>query len=135
MGKVSDNEMIMFAAEFARTVAEVDEDLLYDVALLFGESRKSYFSLESILYAPASESANLVYKVASSIDEYTEDKECVGILFCEGFLYEMLYSYSGHGYGGEDAKKLHDALYDLSARHGMWFEWGDGRINMQVCDN
>lgn len=130
MGKISEKEMISFAMDFAKAVTEVNGNLLYDTSLRF---ENSIIYLEDMI-ASIDEpfEAFEVYETDISLAEFRQDNECEGYLVCEGDLWEKMYWYDAYQVDvlndSDEAERLWRALYRITVKHGMWYEWDGGAV-------
>ena len=109
MGKISEKEMISFAMDFAKAVAEVNVNLLCGTFLRF-ENSIIYLEDMIILIDEPFETFT-VYESDMSLAEFRQDNECEGYLVCEGDLWEKMYWY--------DAYQV-DVLNDSDEAERLW---------------
>lgn len=133
MGKVSERDIISFVIEFINKACEINEELIKDgeedYFLQVGMKRIYFFyildghTLEDCLMLPETE---------TDVREFTEHDDCVAYFCCEGTLYEKLYGYDAWQedvFGdGDEAKKLYYALFRLSGKYGLTFDWAGGAL-------
>lgn len=133
MGKVSERDIISFVMEFIHKACEINEELIiegeYCYFLHVGKKR-FYFS--NFLDFDTVEDFLILPQTEMDVREFTDNDNCVAYLGIEGDLYSKLYGYDAWQediFGdGDEAEKLYDALFRISEKYGLAFEWAGGAL-------
>lgn len=106
-------------------IKEGEEDYFLHV----GKKRIYFFY---ILEGHTVEDCLMLPQTEMDVREFTEYDDCVAYLCCEGTLYEKLYGYDAWQkdvFGdGDEAEKLYDALFRISEKYGLTFDWAGGAL-------
>lgn len=149
MGKMSNEEIIMFARDFAVKIFNIDSELVEDVTVrrpnliiwlenMVGldydyhrEKKKNENLPDFIEYCRSCEGCWREGKeddLAEIVPRILEDDTIEAIIFCEGSLWEKLYYCEAYGSRNEDTLALYNAFLKTTNDHNMWYEWGSGNI-------
>ena len=144
MGKMSNEQILAFAKEFADRIYELgwyslDEEVIrtYDITISldylvrlaeavsegYEEEYKKQFKYPDGWYESEDRLEDVVPRVA-------EDAEIEAIMFCEGELWEALYYCEAYGSSEKKIKDLYEAFVKTVTKHDMCYEWGNGTINL-----
>lgn len=142
MRKISNEQIWEFAREFVKKVYEIDEYWFHDEEIRSKDITISLYYLSCLAEAEIEgyeeysvggecfndgmfESEN---KLEDIIPRVAEDETIEAIIFCGGYLWEKLYYCEGYGSNDEITQSIYQAFLDIVQKHGMWYEWGGGRI-------
>lgn len=144
MRKSLEERIVSFTIEFVKAVAKINEDLIYeDYSMRYGKEILAFVNITwdkvTVQEWLRLQDDPLWIRMGAldedgeeSVQEFTGNDNCVAYMMCEGELYEKMYGYSAYQEdifgGGNEAKKLYDALYRIADKYGLWFEWADGAL-------
>lgn len=133
MGKSMEERVVGFTVEFVKKVAEINGDLIYDGCYMHYGKKK--FMFVNIASGERTAEDCLSYTYADhnlDVKEFTDEDDCVAFMVCEGYLYEKMYGYNAYHkdiFGdGDEAERLHDALYGIAEKYNLWFNWDEGAL-------
>ena len=142
MGKISNEQIVAFANEFADRIYEIgwyslDEEVIrtHDITISldylvrlaeakgegYEEEYKKQFKYPDGWYESEDRLENVIQRVA-------EDAEIEAVMFCEGELWEALYYCEVYGRNDEKTRAMYDAFVKASQNHDLWYEWGEGIV-------
>lgn len=142
MGKMSNEQILAFANEFADRIYEIgwyslDEEVIrtHDITISldylvrlaeakgegYEEEYKKQFKYPDGWYESEDRLEDVIPRV-------TEDETIVAIIFCEGELWEALYYCEVYGSNDKKIKGLYEAFVKTVTKHDMCYEWGSGII-------
>lgn len=142
MGKMSNEQVLAFAKEFADRMYEIGWYSLDEAVV-----RTSEITI-SLVFLVRLEEARCMgileeyqkqfrypegwYKSDNRLEEIiprvAEDESIEAVVFCEGELWEALYYYEAYGRNEKMEKALYEAFVKAVVNHGLWYEWGGGII-------
>ena len=120
MGKMSQEQVIAFAKEFAEKLWGVDSELTDDVMVSTSEITVFLDDPENWIHYDE--------PLEEIIPRVAEDEEIEAVLFCEGDLWEMIYYCEAYGSSDETTNAVYKAFVKTVAKHGMWYAWGSGTV-------
>lgn len=142
MGKMSNEQILAFANEFAERIYEIgwwslDEEsvrtrditISIDYLVRLAEARsdgildeyKKQFRYPDGWYESEDRLEDVIPRVA-------EDETMEAVIFCEGELWEALYYCEAYGSNDKKIKCLYEAFVKTVTEHDMCYEWGSGII-------
>lgn len=142
MGKMSKEQILSFAKEFAEKMYEIgwyslDEAVIrtLDIVILLdylvqvaeaeaeghGEEFKKHFKFPDGWYESKERLADIVPRVA-------EDETIEAVMLCEGELWKSLYYCEAYGSNDDRTKALYQAFLEMLQKHHLWYEWGSGIV-------
>ena len=142
MGKMSNEQILAFAKEFADRIYEIgwyslDEEVIrtHDITISldylvrlaeakgegYEEEYKKHFKYPDGWYESEDRLEDIVPRVA-------EDVEIEAVMFCEGELWESLYYCEAYGSKDKKLKAIYEAFIKAVQNHNLWYEWGSGII-------
>lgn len=133
MGGSIEERVAGFTVEFVKRAAEMNENLIRDDYYMLCGKKKFMFA--DIAWDKLSAEDCLRYMHEDSrldVKEFAGKDDCVAYMMCEGYLYEKMYGYHGCQEGiygdGDEAERLHDAVYRIAKKYNLWFEWDEGAL-------
>ena len=142
MGKMSNEQILAFANEFADRIYEIgwyslDEEVIrtHDITISldylvrlaeakgegYEEEYKKQFKYPDGWYESEDRLEDVIPRVA-------EDETIEAVIFCEGELWEALYYCEAYGSNDKKIKGLYEAFVKTVTKHDMCYEWGSGII-------
>ena len=142
MGKMSNEQVLAFAKEFADRMYEIgwyslDKEVVrtsdiiisLDFLVRLAEARsmgilqeyKNQFRYPEGWYKSDKQLEEIIPRVA-------EDETIEAVIFCEGELWETLYYYEVYGRNDKMTMSIYKAFVKAVTNHGLWYEWGEGII-------
>ena len=142
MGKMSNEQILAFANEFADRIYEIgwyslDEEVIrthditisLDYLVRLAEAKgegyeveyKKQFKYPDGWYESEDRLEDVIARVA-------EDETIEAVIFCEGELWEALYYCEAYGSNDKKIKGLYEAFVKTVTKHDMCYEWGSGII-------
>lgn len=142
MGKKSNDQILLFAKELATKLYEIgwyslDEEVIrtsditisLDFMVRMEEARREGCEEELKKYFKFSEGwYKSDVRIEEIVSKATEDEKLEAVIFCEGTLWETLYYYEAYGSKETKVKDLYNMFVKTIENHGMWYEWGNGKI-------
>ena len=142
MGKMSNEQILAFAKEFADRIYEIGWYSLYEEVIRthditisldylvrlaeakgegYEEEYKKQFKYPDGWYESEDRLEDVIARVA-------EDETIEAVIFCEGELWEALYYCEAYGSNDKKIKGLYEAFVKTVTKHDMCYEWGSGII-------
>ena len=142
MGKMSNEQILAFANEFADRIYEIgwyslDEEVIrtHDITISldylvrlaeakgegYEEEYKKHFKYPEGWYESEDKLEDIIPRAA-------EDEAIEAVMFCEGELWETLYYYEAYGSKDKRIKETYEAFVKTAAKYDLWYEWGSGTI-------
>ena len=142
MGKMSNEQILAFAKDFADRIYEIgwyslDEEVIrtHDITISldylvrlaeakgegYAEEYKKNFKYADGWYESEDRLEDIIPRVA-------EDEQIEAVMFCEGELWEALYYCEVYGSNDERIKAMYQVFLETLQKHHLWYEWGNGTI-------
>lgn len=142
MGKMSNEQILAFAKEFADRIYEIgwyslDEEVIrtsditisLDFLVRLAEARsmgileeyKKQFRYPDGWYESDDRLEDIIPRVV-------EDETIEAVIFCEGELWETLYYCEAYGRNDNNSKAIYEVFVKTIRNHDLWYEWGEGII-------
>ena len=142
MGKMSNEQILAFAKEFADRIYEIgwyllDEEVIrtHDITISldylvrlaeakgegYEEEYKKQFKYPDGWYESEDKLKDVIPGVA-------EDETIEAVIFCEGELWETLYYCEAYRSNDKKIKGLYETFVKTVTKHDMCYEWGSGII-------
>lgn len=142
MGKMSKEQILAFAKEFADRIYEIGWYSLDEVVIRTSDITISVDFLVRLAEARSDGSEDEYKKqfrctdgcyasddrLEDIIPRLSEDESIEAVIFCEGELWETLYYCEAYGSTDERKQAIYKAFVQVVEEHGMWYEWGSGTI-------